>query len=169
MITGDPASDKTDMGPLIRHSEVDRVETWINEALQENATLMTGGKRLSDSLYSPTVLLNPSEHSKVTQREIFGPLICVYDYEEIDDAINRANASPYAFQAAIATQNIDTALYAYKHLAASTVLINDHTAFRVDWMPFAGLRGSGYGTGGIPYTYRDMQIEKMAIFHSMAL
>jgi acyl-CoA reductase-like NAD-dependent aldehyde dehydrogenase len=169
MITGDPASDKTDIGPLIRHSEVDRVETWVNEALQENATLMTGGKRLSDALYSPTVLLNPSEHSKVTQREIFGPLICVYEYEEIDDAINRANASPYAFQAAIATQNIDTALYAYKHLAASTVLVNDHTAFRVDWMPFAGLRESGYGTGGIPYTYRDMQIEKMAIFHSMAL
>ncbi|CAA9890999.1 Acyl-CoA reductase-like NAD-dependent aldehyde dehydrogenase [Candidatus Methylobacter favarea] len=169
MITGDPASAKTDIGPLIRHSEVDRIESWVNEALQEKATLMTGGKRLSDSLYSPTVLLNPSEHSKVSQKEIFGPLICVYEYEAIDDAINRANALPYAFQAAIATQNIDTALYAYTHLAASTILVNDHTAFRVDWMPFAGLRESGYGTGGIPYTYRDMQIEKMAIFHSMAL
>ncbi|OYV18747.1 MAG: aldehyde dehydrogenase, partial [Methylococcaceae bacterium NSM2-1] len=76
---------------------------------------------------------------------------------------------PYAFQAAIATQNIDTALYACKHLAASTVMINDHTAFRVDWMPFAGLRESGYGTGGIPYTYRDMLIEKMVVFHSAAL
>ncbi|MDD5579442.1 MAG: aldehyde dehydrogenase family protein [Methylobacter sp.] len=169
MITGDPASDKTDIGPLIRHSEVDRVETWINEALRENAALMTGGKRLSDSLYSPTVLLNPSEHSKVSRQEIFGPVICVYEYDAIDDAITRANALPYAFQAAVATQNIDTALYACKHLAASTVLVNDHTAFRVDWMPFAGLRESGYGTGGIPYTYRDMQIEKMVVFHSAAL
>lgn len=169
MIVGDPASDKTDIGPLIRPSEVDRVETWVNEALQENATLMTGGKRLSDSLYSPTVLLNPSEHSKVSRKEIFGPVICVYDYDAIDDAINRANALPYAFQAAIATQNIDTALYSYKHLAASTVLVNDHTAFRVDWMPFAGLRESGYGTGGIPYTFRDMQVEKTVVFHSTAL
>lgn len=169
MIVGDPASDKTDVGPLIRHSEVDRVEAWVNEALQENATLMTGGMRLSNALYSPTVLLNPSEHSKVSQQEIFGPVICVYDFDAIDEAINRANALPYAFQAAIATQNIDTALYAYKHLAASTVMINDHTAFRVDWMPFAGLRQSGYGTGGISYTYRDMLIEKMAVFHSASL
>lgn len=169
MIAGDPAIDKTDIGPLIRRREVDRVESWVNEALQEKAVLMTGGKRLSDSVYSPTVLLNPSEHSKVSREEIFGPVICVYDYEDLDDAINRANALPYAFQAAIATQSIDTALYAYKQLAASTVLINDHTAFRVDWMPFAGLRKSGYGTGGIPYTFRDMQVEKMAVFHSPVL
>lgn len=169
MITGDPASDLTDIGPLIRHSEVDRVEAWVNAALQEKATLMTGGRRLSDSLYQATVLMNPPEHSKVSRQEIFGPVICVYDYETLDDAIDRANALPYAFQAAVATKNIDTALYAYKHLAASTVMINDHTAFRVDWMPFAGLRESGYGTGGIGYTYRDMQIEKMAVFHSMSL
>ena len=169
MIVGNPASDKTDVGPLIRHSEVDRVEAWVNEALQEKVTLMTGGKRLSEALYAPTVLFNPPEHSKVSQREVFGPVICVYDFDTIDEAINRANALPYAFQAAIATQNIDTALYAYKQLSASTVLINDHTAFRVDWMPFAGLRESGYGTGGIPYTYRDMCIEKMAVFHSLAI
>ncbi|MGZ8234794.1 aldehyde dehydrogenase family protein, partial [Methylobacter tundripaludum] len=164
-----PSSDKTDVGPMIRHREVDRIETWVNEALQEKATLMAGGKRLSNALYQPTVLLNPSEHGKVSRQEIFGPVICVYDYDEIDDAINRANSLPYVFQAAVATQNIDTALYAYKHLAASAVMINDHTAFRVDWMPFAGLRESGYGKGGIPYTYRDMQIEKMAVFHSPAI
>ncbi|MDO9105964.1 MAG: aldehyde dehydrogenase family protein [Methylovulum sp.] len=169
LVVGDPASDKTQVGPLIRHTEVDRVETWVNQALQENATLMAGGKRLSNACYQPTVLLNPSEDSKVSQNEIFGPVICVYDYDEIDDAINRANALPYAFQAAVATKAIDTAFYAYKHLAASTVMINDHTAFRVDWMPFAGLRESGYGAGGIPYTYRAMQIEKMAVFHSAVL
>jgi acyl-CoA reductase-like NAD-dependent aldehyde dehydrogenase len=169
MTVGDPASDKTDVGPMIRHHEVDRVETWVNEALQEKTALMAGGKRLSNALYRPTVLLNPSEHSKVSRQEIFGPVICVYNYDKIDDAIKRANSLPYAFQAAVATQNIDTALYAYKYLAASAVMINDHTAFRVDWMPFAGLRESGYGKGGIPYTYRDMQIEKMAVFHSPAI
>jgi acyl-CoA reductase-like NAD-dependent aldehyde dehydrogenase len=90
------------------------------------------------SLFQPTVLFNPSVKSRVSQQEIFGPVICVYEYDNIDQAIEQANAMPYAFQAAIATQNIDTALCAFKHLAASTVMINDHTAFRVDWMPFPG-------------------------------
>ena len=169
MTVGDPADAGTEIGPLIRHREVDRVESWVNEATSENAELITGGKRLSASQYQPTVLFNPSANSKVSQQEIFGPVICVYTYDNIDQAIEQANALPYAFQAAIATQNIDTALYAFKHLAASTVMINDHTAFRVDWMPFAGLRESGYGTGGIPYTFRDMQIEKMAVIHSSVL
>ena len=66
-------------------------------------------------------------------------------------------------------RDIDTAMYAYKRLAASAVMVNDHTAFRVDWMPFAGLRQSGYGVGGIPHTYRDMQIEKMLVVRSAAL
>lgn len=169
MTVGDPADPDTDCGPLIRHSDVDRVEAWVNEAVAENAELIAGGQRLSASLYQPTVLLNPSPDSKVSRQEIFGPVVCVYEYNSLDAAIEQANALPYAFQASVITQNIDTALYAYKHLAASTVLINDHTAFRVDWMPFAGLRESGHGTGGIPYTFRDMRIEKMAIFHSPAL
>jgi acyl-CoA reductase-like NAD-dependent aldehyde dehydrogenase len=169
MTVGDPDDADTAIGPLIRHEEVDRVESWVNEAIAEKAELIFGGKRLSSSLYQPTVLFNPSVHSKVSQQEIFGPVICVYEYEDIDDAIKQANDLPYAFQAAIATQNIDTALYAFKNLAASTVMINDHTAFRADWMPFAGLRESGYGTGGIPYTFSDMQIEKMVVFHSTSL
>lgn len=169
MAVGDPADPDTDCGPLIRHSEVDRIEAWVNEAVTENAELVTGGQRLSDSLYKPTVLLNASPASKVSRQEVFGPVVCVYPYSSLDDAIGQANALPYAFQASVITQNIDTALYAYRQLAASTVLINDHTAFRVDWMPFAGLRESGHGTGGIPYTFRDMQIEKMAVFHSPAL
>ena len=67
------------------------------------------------------------------------------------------------------TRSIDTAMYAYKHLNASAVMVNDHTAFRVDWMPFAGLKQSGYGVGGIPYTYHDMQIEKMLVIKSDSL
>jgi acyl-CoA reductase-like NAD-dependent aldehyde dehydrogenase len=169
MKVGDPADVNTDIGPMIRHRDVDRVELWVNEAIAESAKLITGGHRLSASLYSPTVLFNPSPTSKVSQQEIFGPVICVYAFSSLDEAIERANALPYAFQAAIATQNIDIACYAVKHLAASTVMINDHSAFRVDWMPFAGLRQSGYSVGGIPYSYRDLQIEKMAVICSDAL
>lgn len=98
--------------------------------------------------------------------EVFAPVICLYAYTDIDDAINKANSLPFSFQAAIFTQNINTAMKAYKQLNASAVMVNDHTAFRVDWMPFAGLKQSGLGIGGIPHTFHDMQIEKMLVIKS---
>jgi len=169
MKSGDPANEDTEIGPLIRHAEVDRIESWVNEALQESAVLGTGGKRISDAFYEPTVLLNPDPNSKVSLQEIFGPVICVYSYTNMDKAIAQANAVPFSFQASIFTKNIDTALAGWQNLEATAVMINDHTAFRVDWMPFGGEKESGYGMGGIPYTYRDMQIEKMAVIRSPAL
>ena len=167
--SGDPADASTDIGPLIRHAEVDRIESWVNEAVDEGATLATGGKRINNAFYEPTVLLNPDNKSKVSQQEIFGPVICVYRYTDMDDAIKQANSVPYSFQAAIFSKNIDTALTGWQDLEATAVMINDHTAFRVDWMPFGGEKVSGYGMGGIPYTYRDMQVEKMAVIRSPAL
>jgi acyl-CoA reductase-like NAD-dependent aldehyde dehydrogenase len=166
---GDPLLATTDVGPLIRHCEVTRIGDWVNAATASGAQVLTGGKQLSDSFYAPTVLLNPSLTSEVSQREIFGPVVCLYNYEKIDEAIQQANSLPYAFQAAVMSQNIDTIMYAYNHLAASAVMVNDHTAFRVDWMPFAGLRQSGYGVGGIPYTFKEIQIEKMLVIRSPAL
>jgi len=160
---GDPTSDRTEVGPLIRKQEVDRVEAWVREAVDGGAVLVCGGKRLSDSCYEPTVLLEPPGHSKVSTEEVFGPVVCVYAYDDLDEAIGRANALPVAFQAAVFTRDQATAMHAYARLDASAVMVNDHTAFRVDWMPFAGLRESGLGVGGIPYTFRDMQIEKMFV------
>jgi acyl-CoA reductase-like NAD-dependent aldehyde dehydrogenase len=115
------------------------------------------------------VLLNPPADTRVSTLEIFGPVVCVYGYEAIDDAVQQANALPVAFQAAVFTDDIDTANYLYKQLDASAVMINAHTAFRDDVMPFAGLRESGLGVGGIPYTMHDMQIDKMMVVKSMAL
>lgn len=166
---GDPADEKTEVGPLIRHREADRVEQWVNEAIDSGAELIAGGKRISDSLFQPTVLLNPSKETRLSQLEIFGPVICVYDYDDIDEAINQANSLNIAFQASVFSQNIDTAMYVYNNLAAAAIMINDHTAFRVDWMPFAGLRESGHGVGGISYTYEDMQTEKMMVIKSSSL
>ena len=168
-VVGDPANENTEIGPLIRPREVDRIAEWVDEAVAAGATLVTGGKRISDVCYEPTILLNPPEDAKVSQLEIFGPVICLYSYDDIDEAIASANALEVAFQAAVFSQNIDTAMYAYKHLSASMVGINDHTAFRVDWMPFAGLKQSGHGVGGIPYTYEDMQIEKLMVLKSPSL
>ncbi len=121
---------------------------------------------LGETCYKPTVLWNPSEKSKVTTQEIFGPVVCVYLYANLDEAIARANNSPFAFQAAVYTKNIDTAMKCYSRLNASAVMVNEHTAFRVDWMPFAGLKQSGHGVGGIPYSIRDMQVEKMLVVKS---
>ena len=142
------------------------MQQWVNEAIEEGAELLSGGKALSVSTFECTVLYAPSVESKVSREEIFGPVVCIYPYDEIDDAIAQANSLPYAFQAALFSKDIDTATYAYKKLDASAVMINDHTAFRVDWMPFAGLRQSGLGVGGIPYTLRDMQVEKMMVLNS---
>lgn len=166
---GDPLKEETEVGPLIRHRETDRVAEWVDEAVRAGAHLLQGGEKLSPSLYAPTVLANPPQQAAVSQKEIFGPVICLYGYDDLDDAVQRANALPFAFHAAVMSRDIDTAMYAYKHLAASAVMVNDHTAFRVDWMPFAGLRQSGYGVGGISHTYREMQFEKMLVLRSSTL
>ena len=166
---GNPADEVTEVGPLIRPAEVDRIEAWVNEAIEESAVLGVGGKRISDVCYAPTVLLNPAIESKVSQQEIFGPVICVYAFTDIDQAIQQANDVPFVFQASIFTKHIDQALKGWQSLNATAVMINDHTAFRVDWMPFGGEKESGYGMGGIPFTYRDMQVEKMAVIRSPSL
>lgn len=168
-IIGDPLDEKTEVGPVIRPAELERIDSWVKEAVSEGAELISGGKKLSDSTYACTVLFNPNKNSKVSQLEIFGPVICVYEYDDIDNAIQQANDVPFSFQASVATKHIDTAMHCYKHLNASAVMVNDFTAFRVDWMPFAGLKESGLGVGGIPYTFEDMQIEKMMVIKSDAL
>ncbi len=163
---GDPTLADTEVGPLIRPAEVNRVEEWVNEAVDAGADLIAGGRRISDTCYECTVLLNPPSEVKVSQLEVFGPVICVYAYSDIDQAIAQANAIPYAFQAAVFTRDIDTALRVSTRLDASAVMVNDHSAFRVDWMPFAGLKQSGLAVGGIPFTMHDMQIEKMTVWRS---
>lgn len=169
MTIADPTLEDTDIGPLIRIREVERVEAWVNEAISEGASCLVGGERNSETSYQSTVLFEPSSESKVSQLEIFGPVICVYGYDDIDDAIRQANSLDVAFQAAVLTRDIDTAMHCYQNLDASAVMVNDHSAYRVDWMPFAGLRQSGLGVGGIPYTFEDMQIEKMMVLRSRSL
>jgi len=169
MTVGDPTSADTDVGPLIRHSETDRVQQWVEEAVAAGAENMSSTGKISDSCYAPTVLFNPAPDTSVSCKEIFGPVVCVYEYEDIDEAINRANSLEFAFQAAVYTRDLNTAMHAYRQLNASAVMINDFTAFRVDWMPFAGLRQSGLGVGGIPHTFEDMQIKKLMVIKSAAL
>ena len=166
MSVGDPTSADTEVGPLIRTGEVDRVDEWVQAAIAGGAKCLTGGEKLSDTCYKPTVLLNPPVDANVSTMEIFGPVICVYAYDDIDEAIEQANSLPVSFQAAVMTKDIDTAMRVYNRIDATAVMVNEHTAFRVDWMPFAGARQSGHGVGGIPFTMHEMQIEKMMVLRS---
>lgn len=163
---GDPMNKETDLGALIRPQEVERVAEWVG---QSGGEILTGGKKLSETCYEQTVVLNPSEDSKLSQKEIFGPVTAVFTYESLEEAIQKANAPDFAFQSSIYTQEIDKAMKAANELEARTVMINEHPAFRVDWMPFGGYRSSGLGVGGIGYSMKDMSIEKMIVINSPEL
>ena len=163
---GDPTKLETEVGPLITPREADRVAEWIDEAVEGGARLVGGG-RLSETTLRPAILVEPPAGAKVSTHEVFGPVTCVYSFTELDDAIARANSLPVAFQSSIFTQDLRTAFYAAERLDASAVMVNDHTAFRTDWMPFAGRRESGYGTGGIPWTMREMTAQKMIVIHDL--
>jgi len=169
MAIGDPLLATTDVGPLISHKEVNRVGSWVDEAVAGGARLISGGEKVSASCYANTVLLDPPLDADVTRKEVFGPVVCVYGYDDLDDAIRLANELPYSFQAAVFTRNIDTAMHCYRHLDGTAVMVNENTLFRVDWMPFAGARVSGHGVGGIPHTMHEMQTEKMMVWRSDAL
>jgi acyl-CoA reductase-like NAD-dependent aldehyde dehydrogenase len=166
LVVGDPTKATTEVGPLIRATEVDRIDAWVREAVTAGGTLLCGGERLPNNCYAPTVLLDPPAEVSISTMEVFGPVVCIYSYDDIDVAIAQANALPVAFQAAVFGRDIQQALGTAERLDASAVMINDHTAFRDDVMPFAGLRESGLGTGGIPYTMEDMQIEKMTVIRT---
>ena len=163
LIVGNAINEDTEVGPLIRPGEVARVAEWVEEARDSGGTVLCGGETIGETAYAPTLVLNPGADVRLSTAEIFGPVVAVYGYESLDDAIARANALPFAFQAAGFTQRLDTDTKLICSLDATAVMINDHTAFRVDWMPFAGRRQSGYGTGGIGHTMHDMTQDKIAV------
>ncbi len=169
LVVGDQMDPKTEVGPLINNNEVNRVEEWVNEAVSKGGKILTGGKRISDSLFEPTVILNPASDALVSTKEVFGPVVCIYSYSDIEDAFDAANSLEVSFQASIFTKNIDTALKAVKRLSGTAVMVNDHTAFRVDWMPFGGAKASGLGMGGIHHSMVEMSKEKLMVIKSSVL
>ena len=166
LVVGDPLDEKTEVGPLIQEKEVERVDQWVKEAQNEGAKILTGGKKIGTTCYAPTVILNPSDEANVSAHEIFGPVVNIYSFKDRLEAIERANLTPFSFQAAVITRNVDTALDTAKRINAATVMINDHTAFRVDWMPFGGRKASGLGVGGILPSMMEMTEEKLLVFRS---
>ena len=133
---GNPSEPNTDVGPLIRPVEVERVDSWVKEATDGGGSLVRGGAAITERVYEPTILVDPPADSKISSQEVFGPVIAVFRTKSAEEAIARANNIDFAFQAAVFTQDIDNAMAAYTGLNASAVMVNDHTAFRTDWMPF---------------------------------
>ncbi len=169
LVVGDQLDPATEVGPLITEGEVDRIDEWVQEAVAKGAKLLTGGQRISNSCYTPTVLLNPPADCKVSTMEVFGPVVCVYSYSDQTEAVEQANSLDVAFQAAVYTQDLNNALDLSNRLNATAVMVNDHTAFRVDWMPFGGRDASGIGMGGIQYSMHEMTREKMMVIKSDVL
>ncbi len=166
LVVGDPTDSKTDVGPLIGKNEISRIKDFINDAVKFGGEILTDNAELPGNCMTPIVIFNPGEKALISQKEIFGPVVAVYSFNDIDLAIKSANETEYVFQSSIMTKNLETALMAYRKLKATTVLVNDHTAFRTDWMPFSGRSESGQGVGGIPFSMREMSFEKQIIIKS---
>ena len=122
-----------------------------------------------DTYYEPTVSVGADKEAKISTFEVFGPVVSIYPYENIDDAIAEVNSLSVSFQAAVFTESLDTAMHCYQHFDATAVVVTGHTAFRVDGMPFAGAKTFGHGMGGMPYTIHEMQTEKMMIWRSKSI
>jgi len=162
---GDPTELSTDVGPIINEEETKRFEGWVKEAVSDGAKILLGGNRLPNNCFEATVLSDVTEDMLVMSREVFGPVMSLKPYTNIDEVIDIMNESEYSFQASIYTQDIDMAFNTAKKLETKAFMINDSTAFRVDWMPFGGTKASGLGVGGMKYSIQDMTEEKLIILN----
>ena len=168
LVTGDPSDAATDVGPIISAQALQRIELWLKEAVADGAKIELGGQRVGQQNLAPTILTNVKHGMQAVCKEVFGPTLNLISYTDIKQVIAETNQSNYAFQAAIYTQDIDEGMNAAKAIDAKAVMINDSTAFRVDWMPFGGKKHSGLGTGGIKNSIEDMSEKKLIVIRVRA-
>lgn len=161
---GDPLDDTTDIGPLINVKEADRIKAWIDEAVAHGAQIAIGGEQ-NGAFITPTILVNVTPDMKVACQEIFGPVITVMTYDDLDQAIDESNNSELGLQSAIFTTNINTAMHAVKRLHTGGVIINDASTFRADLMPYGGIKNSGIGKEGPRFAVEQMTELKMVVIN----
>ncbi len=160
---GHPKEPSTDISSLITVSEAERVESWVGEAVDRGARVLTGGKRTRAAI-EPTVLADVPEDCRCSQREVFGPVINVNSYESLDDAIAWVNRSDYGLQAGIYTRDIGRAFHAAHRIHAGGVMINEVPQYRVDQMPYGGVKMSGSGREGPKYAVEEMTEPKLIVW-----
>ncbi|HSI68559.1 MAG TPA: aldehyde dehydrogenase family protein [Planococcus sp. (in: firmicutes)] len=163
LIVGDKQSQLTDMGPLISEKEAIRVEKLVDEAIQQGAVLLAGGER-DNAFYSPTVLTEIPEGCAIAKEEIFGPVVLLYPVKDLDVAIEKSNGVEYGLQAGIFTKNIDQAFKAIEKMKVGGIMINDSSDYRIDAMPFGGVKRSGLGREGVKFAIQEMTDPKVVCF-----
>ncbi len=163
---GSKRDSATDVGPLISEREAVRVAEWVDEAVAEGARVAAGGVRRG-TFYEPTVLVDVPRDARVLREEIFGPVVSILPFSDLDDAIERANATDYGLQAGIFTRDVSTALRAADRLRMGTVLINDTSDYRIDSMPFGGSKFSGVGREGVASAVHEMSEPRNVIVNGV--
>ena len=159
---GDPLEEDTEFGVMIDETNAKRVEKWVNEALDDGAKCLVGGSRVG-GFYAPTVLSRVSKGQKAREEEIFGPVVIVEPYSTIEEAITEVNDSRWGLQAAVFTNNIEVRNQVFNLLDVGAVIHNMSTTFRVDDMPYGGIKDSGFGREGVRYAMTDFLERKLLV------
>jgi acyl-CoA reductase-like NAD-dependent aldehyde dehydrogenase len=167
LVTGDPLSESTKMGPMIRERDAQRVGEWIGEAVEQGARVVAGGSRRGN-LFQPTLLADVQPDMRVSREELFGPAVAVLRAATIDDAIRLANDSRYGLSAGIFTQSLDAAMKFARHVESGNLHINWGPAWRADLMPYGGLKESGFGKEGPKYAVLEMTELKTVVIHGVS-
>ncbi len=154
---------RSDLGPLIDDGAAYRIDVILQEAEDAGAKIATGGGR--DGLrFEPTVLLDPPDSCTAIRDEVFGPVTSIIPYRDLDEAIAAVNGTPYGLHGAIFTEDIRSAFTAIRGLRCAGVMVNDSTDFRIDAMPFGGMKQSGIGREGVRSAIEHMTEEKVIVF-----
>ena len=162
--TGDPMEESTDLGPLIRESDAIRASDWVQEAIRGGARLLAGGRR-KGSVMEPTVLTGTRAEMKVNCQEIFAPVVTVESYDQFEDGLRQLNQSSYGLQAGIFTRDAKLMFNAYDELEVGAVIAGDVPSFRIDHMPYGGVKDSGLGREGLRYAIEDMTESKLLVMN----
>jgi acyl-CoA reductase-like NAD-dependent aldehyde dehydrogenase len=161
---GDPLDESCDLGPLIRESDAIRASDWIQEAVRGGARLLCGGQRKGPML-EPTVLTGTRSEMKVNCQEIFAPVVTVESYDTFDEAIKLINNSPYGLQTGVFTRDVKLLFNAYEELEVGSVIAGDTPSFRIDHMPYGGVKESGLGREGLRYAIEEMTEPKLLVMN----
>ena len=161
---GDPLDDATDVGPMIDEPSAANVDEWVREAVSNGATVLAGGGR-KGNLMQPTVLSNVRDDMRVCAQEVFAPLMTVVPYDDFCDAVKRVDDSDFGLQCGIFTRDIKNIWHAYEHIEVGGVIVNDVSSYRVDHMPYGGVKQSGFGREGVKYAIEEMTEPKLLVMN----
>lgn len=162
LVSGDPSNESTDIGPLIRLSEAERVEAWVKEAVEGGAKLVLGGER-QGAMVSPAVLSGTKQGMKIRDEEVFGPVVAIEPYNDFEEALASVNHSKYGLQAGLLTRDAGRILTAYRELEVGALIVGDTPNWRLDPMPYGGVKESGLGREGIRFALEEMTEPRMLV------